>query len=154
MSFTSTATGTYDLKVKLEAAARIAHLAAADPRSITYSWGEPDSWSDDIVMFMRTTSVQEPATYGTPRTRNETLTCDIHFMVFRTAQRDAEDRAYELLALLERYVRVTDTHLDSSVLWCFMTEHEAEGFALNDSPSGRRGIEIRATFTAYVRISG
>jgi hypothetical protein len=149
---TSTATATYQLKVQLESAAR---LVLADYTGVTYSWGEPDSWSDDILMFMRTTSLQEPATMGgTQRTRTETLTCDVHFMVFRHGQREAEERAYLMLGLLERYCRVTDTHLGGLAQWCFLTEHEAEGFALDDSPMGRRGVEIRATFTAQVRITG
>lgn len=148
----------------LEQAARLAFASADDASQITYSWGEPAVWSDDNLLLMRSSSDQEPATLGTNRSRNEILECDVHFIVSRggdpqTAQKAASARAYDLVGRLERYVRVTDTHLTAAgftdgLWWCFMTAHEAQPFLFADNPTGKRAIEVRATFTAQVRITG
>lgn len=145
-----TSTVTYDFKTALLAAAQ----AAINDPVVTYSWGEPDVWTDDVVLLGRSASRQSPATLGTNRSREETLSCELHVLVSRFSQVEAETRAYAMLGLIERSCRMVDSTLGGIVRQCFMESHEAEGYQLDDDRTGRHGVEIIATFVAHVRVSG
>lgn len=113
--------------------------------------------ADDIVGFGRVTTTQEPATIGTRRSREETLTLTVVISVYRLGGADmeqvCEERAYKLLGDLADYVRQTDTTLDGTVRNCFLAETESEGATDPDQVAKGRLIEISANFTAQHRIA-
>lgn len=134
-------------------------LVAAQEVLVTF--GHPGAsmgnWRD-LVSFADVVSEQMPGPMGTNRSRNETLRQTVWVSVFRPGEADQErvasDRAYELLGLLERYVRVTDTTLGGVALWCFLTSHTSTGQTDPAELASGRLIEIEAVFTAQVRITG
>lgn len=138
-------------KAGLEVAAR-AGIATADPGAVvTYDWGIPDVWTDDCVLFQRSTSrqVERRRLDG----RDSVLTCDVLVLARRTDQRAADLRAADLLAFIEHHVAHVDPTLGGAVLWCSVTSHQSTGITPGpDMPDGR-GTEITATFTAQARIS-
>lgn len=111
---------------------------------------------DDIVAIMGVTAEQEPATYGTSRGREETLTVTVMFSIYRAGGADMEkvaaDRAYELLGELEEYVRVTDTTVGGAVRECFLTSHRSDGSTDPQVIASGRLYEIEAVFTAKARV--
>lgn len=121
--------------------------------------GDPvfDTHSDCVVIGP-VSSTSEVAAMGPTRPRQETLTCEVTVYSFRAggnAQESVvEARAYELLGLLENYVRVTGTTLGVAGLqWCFLTDHR--GDAATDKAvlaKGRMHVVV-GTFTAAARIT-
>lgn len=125
---------------------------------IQVSFGHPgQSQADDIVAFGALTSDQEFATYGSNRGREETLLLDVVVSCYRaggpTQEKVASDRAYELLGVLEQYVRVTDTTLGGVVRHCFLLGHNSEGSTDPEILSAGRLIEITAQFVAKARVT-
>lgn len=132
-----------------------------DDGEVLVTFGHPgqdfQNW-DDVVSFADTDVSQDVATMGTNRSREETLTQTVWVSCFRAGGVDQEvvasDRAYELLGLLEHHVRVTDTTLGGVVRECFLTAHRAEGATSPALLARGRTIEVEATFTAKVRVTG
>lgn len=127
-----------------------------DP-NIQISYGHPGmNMLNDIVGFGRVSSEQEVAAYGPTRPREETLTLDVTFSIYRPGgpemEKVATDRAYELLRQLARYVRITDTTVGGTVRDCFLTAHESDGSTDPETLSQGRLIEVMATFTAHARV--
>lgn len=147
-----------DVAAQFKDAMVTAATTAINDADVMVCYGHPGTVQpDDIVSFGRVTSTQSPHTMSTNRTRWNTLTIDVTISVYRTGGADQEqvagDRAYELLNLIEEYVRVTDTTLGGLVLYCFCTSHESDGYTDPQVIAKGRLIEITATFTAESRIT-
>lgn len=135
-----------------------ATTAINDP-AVQVCYGHPGTvgLADDIVSVGRITSAQETGPMSvTNRSRTNILTAELVFSCFRHGGPDQEkvagDRAYALLSAVEEYVRVTDTTLGGTVMWCFCTSHDSQGSTDPALLAQGRCIEITATFTAYTRI--
>jgi len=114
----------------------------------------------DWVSLMDIRSEQSPGPLGTSRPRDEILTLTVWIGAFRPGGVDQEqvasDAAYALLEALDHYTRQTDTTVGGTVWWCNLTGFQSAGAtaeSLLDGGTGRL-IEIEATFTARVRITG
>ncbi len=151
----TTTTCAQAFKDGLETAARAAITAAAPQLRVTYEWGEPDTWADDSVLFMRVSSELVPGAMGAQRSRTEEISCEVHIMCTRSTQREADTAAYFLLGAVEHHIRMTDPYLGGIApdLGCWLTGHEADGYTPADDYSAGRGCEFIATFTARVRIA-
>jgi hypothetical protein len=154
---TSSVTAAQDFKVALTDA--MTALVAGQDVLVSFGHPGPDlaNW-DDVVGFAETTSEQTVATMGTTRAREETLHQTVYASAFRPGgpdqERVASARAYELLGLLEHHVRAVDTTLGGVVRQCFLTAHTCTGETDPTVLATGRLIEINATFTAQVRVTG
>lgn len=134
-------------------------LMAADPetKAVYVCFGQPATINpDEIVSFGAIGVGQEKATMGTNRSREETITLDVQLSVVKGGAEEAEieasRRCYELLRLLEYYVRVTDTTVGGTVRECFLTSHDSPGATPEEVMHKGRMIDVLATFTAKARI--
>jgi len=113
--------------------------------------------TDVQVAFGRVTSEQETANFGTNRSREETLTIDVVFSMFRGGgpeqEKVASDRGYALLSHRETYPPVTDTTIRGTVRDCFLASHESDGSTDPQILAAGRLIEITATFQAKARVT-
>lgn len=111
---------------------------------------------DEIISFGFVGAGQEKATMGTNRSREETLTLDVQISVVMGGAEEAEigasRRCYELLRMLEYFVRVTDTTVGGTVRECFLTSHDSPGATPEEVIDKGRMIDVLATFTAKARI--
>jgi hypothetical protein len=141
-------------KAGLESAATTAITAALPAVRVTYDYGEPDTWSDDTVLFMRTRSEIVPGAMGSQRNRTETVSCEVHFITRRTTQREADLAAFTMLGAVEHHIRMTDLTLGGIApdLGCWLVDHEADGATADDDFMTGRVCEVIATFQARVRI--
>lgn len=145
-----------------------ARTAITDP-AVLVCYGHPGTdIPDDVLSVGRVTVEQEPGPISaTNRARDITLTAYVTASVYRgggpEAEQAAGDRAYELVTLLEEYVRVTDTTLHAAagladgepglVWWCFCTGHDSDGATDPALLAKGRVIEVLASFTARARIT-
>lgn len=130
-----------------------------DPTKTAVVSGNP---SQDVLAELVSLGVveigQQPATFGSNRGREETLTCEVTISVFTGGGDDqqptADARAGTLLTLLEQQVHYTDTSLGGVVRECFLTAARLDSGpgAMGDNSRGRLTVVI-ATFTAKARIS-
>lgn len=134
-------------------------LMAGDPATehVYVCFGQPASIDpDEIISFGSIGAGQETATMGTNRAREETLTLDVQISVVRGGAEEAEieasRRCYELLRMLERQVRMTDTTVGGTVRECFLTSHDSPGATPEEVMHKGRMIDVLATFTAKARI--
>ncbi|MBW4033029.1 MAG: hypothetical protein HIU88_10235 [Acidobacteria bacterium] len=133
--------------------------AVYDPTTTYVCSGDP---SQDILaelVSLGTVEIgQVPATLGSNRGREETLTADVHFRVFTGGGDDqqptADARVGVLLTMLEQQVHYTDTSLGGAVRECFLTSARLDSGVddLGNNTRGRVAV-INATFTARARIS-
>lgn len=125
-----------------------------DPVQVNFGIPGPNQ-QDDIVAFLDVSTGQEPATYGTQRSREETLTMTVTASCYRAGEgaqeKVASDRAVALIAELEQYARVTDTTIGGTVRECFLTNLQIIGTPV-EVVAGGRLVEAQATFTAKARI--
>jgi len=116
-----------------------------------------ENWNDAISLA-DVKSVQSPGPISTNRSRNEDLTLTVWISSWRLggpeAEQTASDAAYALLEAIEHQVRFTDTNVSNTVMWCFLTAHDSAGVTPDELLDRGRTIEIEATFTARVRITG
>lgn len=154
---TNTATAAQDFKLAFVSVAR-ALWTETEPE-VLVTFGHPGmNAPNDIVAFLDLTSSQEPGPMGPRRARDETLTINVQFSIFRGGRGDEVEtmcsaRAYKLLDDLETYVRVTDTTLGGVVRHCFLTSHTSEGATEPQIISKGRLIDVTAVFTALTRIT-
>lgn len=152
---TTVADMSHRFKVALVQAARD---SIADP-TVKVCFGHPgQDQPDDIVAVMRVSTSQEPGPISSVnRARDITLTADVMISVARGGGQEMEQvcaaRAHELLTALEEHVRVVDTNLDGTVLWCFCSGTESDGSTDPQVLADGRLIEVTATFTARGRIT-
>lgn len=134
----------------------VAQTLFGDNVWVTYGLPAFDSF-DDIVSFAETSSESSPATLGTRRQREEQLTQNVIFYCYRAGGQEQElvvmQRAYELLALLETQVRVTDTTVGGTVRECFLTAHASDAATDTSILANGRLHVLTATFTAKNRIT-
>lgn len=151
----STATVVLPVKNAMETAIRTA-IAAADPNGrVLVDWGYPTQKAPpDMILIMRATSPQTYATMGTNRSREETITLEVHFLSWRSDQRQADTAAWQWAAIVEDYCRMTDPYLGGTVRECLVTNYDSDGYTKPGDNAAGRGCEIIATFTARNRISG
>lgn len=121
--------------------------------------GTPTTYSPpDLLAFGRFASSQDPATLGSQRAREETLTCDLTISCLSAGAEDSEsasqERALALLGALERHVRITDTTLGGVVRQCFLTSIESEGATPPEYTAQGRAVDVTATFTSRNRVRG
>lgn len=155
---TSSATAAQAFKAALVTAI----TTAVNDSSVLVVFGQPSagqiSLFNDIVSVARVEAEQNPATYGTNRSREEILTATVVISCWRPGGPEVEsvasDAAYALLEAAERYVRVTDTTVGGTVRHCFLVAHSSEGDTDPARLARGRTIEIEATFRAAVRITG
>lgn len=138
----------------------IVKLMAGDPNTekVQVRFGAPTGMHEnDIVAFMGLDTDQSPATLSTNRSREDVIELDVYISCFKRggieAERPASDRAYELLRLIERYVRMTDTTVGGSVRQCFLTRTTSNGFTPKELAAHGRNIQIVATFEAKARVT-
>ena len=134
-------------------------LWATTHPSMLVSYGPPGAnVPDDVFMVLRIESNLEPAAIRPQRQREEILTLETQFWIFRPgvegAERDANDFLYARLGELEQYLRFTDTTMGGLVRECKLARHrsdtiEAERAAVEGG--GRLAVAI-AEFEAKVRI--
>lgn len=96
---------------------------------------------------------------STNRSREETLTLTVWVSAFMPGDADdleeaVSDRAFELLGMIEHYVRQTDTTLGGVVRDCALTEYDVTGFLDSLRRVPGRTVDIEATLTAHARVSG
>ena len=110
----------------------------------------------DNVCVGVVTSNQEAVTFGTQRSREETLTCQVDFYSFRPGGEEMEEvveaRAWEMVNELAQYVRVSDTTLGGVVRQCFLTDVASDAATDPDVLAKGRMHVISATFTAENRV--
>lgn len=113
--------------------------------------------ANDVILFLGVGTEQEAANLSTNRSREETLTLSVYIRSFRAGEADDDkvpsDRVYELLGMLENYVRTTDTTLGGTVRECFLKDSESEGLTDRQSLAQGRQIDCVARFTAKARIT-
>jgi hypothetical protein len=126
---------------------------------VLVSFGHPgQSQPDDIVGFLDVRTEQDPATFGTNRSREEVLEIDVLVSCYRGGGPDMEkvvsDRAYELLGQLESAVHYgAGTTVGATVRECFLLRTSSTGRTEPTELAAGRTIEITATFQAKARIS-
>lgn len=140
-------------------ALQAACVAAFNDPKVWVGVGTPgNAFPNDVVSFQQITSVQDFATMGTNRSRNENATIKIVFSIYRKGSHveDAEvqTRAYALLALLETYCRRTDPTLGGKCNWCFLTSTDGDPETDPMVVAEGRLYELTAIFSAFVRITG
>lgn len=112
----------------------------------------------DLLVFGRVSMSQSPATMGTNRSREETLTVELTISCFMGGDEDQElpsqERAFELLGKIEYYVRMTDTTLGGVVRQCFLTSVDTDGETPPEYSAKGRAVDVTATFTAQNRVTG
>lgn len=113
---------------------------------------------NQAIAFLDIESRQEAGPLSaTNRSRNEDLDLTVVISVASAGDVDdkpVHDTAFGLLRALEQYVRKTNTTLDGTCLWCFLASYRTYGYTPTDQLAQGRLLEIEATFTARVRITG
>lgn len=132
-------------------------VTAINDPAVLVTYGHPGlEVVDDMVGVGKVHATQAPATMSTRRPRQEVITAEVTISCFRGGGVEQEAiagaRAYQLLGLIEQSVRVTDTQVGGTVLWCFLTDHFSDGATDPVYIAEGRTIEIVATFTAEARI--
>jgi hypothetical protein len=155
---TDTATVVLALTQAMEAAITAA-IASTDTNSnVLVDWGYPmNAWPNDMILIMGARTKQAVATMGTNRSRRESIDLDVHFLCWRTTQREAVAAAYGWLRLVDRQARMIDPTLGGVCqnTGCVVTATDSDGYTNPANTALGRGCEIRVTFTASdVRISG
>lgn len=134
-------------------------LAAEDAtKDVQVIFGAPISVHDnDFIAFLDLDTDQDPASFGSNRSRDEVLELDLLFSCFRPGGQDAEleahNRIYELVGLVERWARMTNTTISSSVRECFLVRTRSNGFTPKEMARKGRNLQLVATFQAKARIS-
>lgn len=155
MTVNDTATAAHAIKLALYRAAQ--NLFDLDV--VNVSFGHPGERRDllDIVAFTELRTEQAPGPNGTNRARDEDVYVTVMISCFRAGE--AEDdlvpsgAAYEILRTLETHVRVTDTTLDGTCMWCFCSSSNSGGVTDKTLLARGRLIQIEAEFRARVRIT-
>lgn len=121
--------------------------------------GEDGLRRDDVVGVAGLEVEQTTGPLGTPRTRDEHMVLTVWVSVFRAGdvpdlERQASDRAFDLLSSIEHHVRQTDTTLGGTVLWCWLTSYTTTGFVDTARQVAGRTVDVEAKFTARARVTG
>ena len=151
------ATVALEFKKALVAATSAMMAAQEGTQDVLVCFGLPGTFTpEDIIAFGQLVSAQEPATMSTNRSREEVITLEVAISCFRGGGEESElpaaERCYELLRMIERHTRMTDTTVGGTVRECSLTSHTSDGATPGDVASAGRVIEVTATFTARARV--
>lgn len=124
-----------------------------DPVQVAYT--APLTYlADEIVGLGDITASLDPATMGTPRSREEVATLDLIISVYAGGddQQAVTERAYAMLATLEADLR-SDYSVGNLVRWATVSGHDlAEAPSVTDGVVVGRVAEIAATITYQQRV--
>jgi len=114
---------------------------------------------DDIVGVADLQVTQTTGPMGTSRARDEDLVLTVWVSAFKPGdvpdlERQASDRAFDLLGRIEHMVRQSDTTVGGTVMWCALTSYDATGFIDQVRQVAGRTVDIEAKFTARARVTG
>lgn len=150
------------LKAAMYSAAQTAfaaELSAPEPTlGVLYGLPSSENGPSDVVGIVAVRTTQEPATFGTNRSREEELEVDVYVGVYRGGrgselEQAAQERAVDLLGVLEQYIRKDAPTLGGVVRECFLTKVELDGRTPAEVEYLGVLAELEATFTAKVRIT-
>jgi len=132
------------------------NLYASTP-DVQVAYGHPGTnLANDIVSIGTVSGSQEVATMSPNRSREEYLSIEVVFSVYRGGGVEQEqivtERAYALLGQLETYTRLTDTTLGGVVRWVTLQNHTCSGETEPDLIAQGRVVELTATFEARARL--
>lgn len=140
---------------------RIQDLLADTPgaQDVLVCPGTPGTFQPDEIVAVTALEVQQDfATMGPNRTREETLTVTVVFSCLfggdSTQELPSQERAFDLLGIIERDVRMTDTTLGGVVRQCMLTGVQTDGQTPEEYLQAGRGVDVTATFTARNRVRG
>ncbi|PRB69516.1 hypothetical protein [Arthrobacter sp. MYb213] len=140
---------------------KIRDLYADDPatQDVLVCPGTPGSFTPDEIVAVTSLEIQQDfATMGPNRSREETLTVDVVFSCLfggdDTQELPSQERAFELLSIIERHVRMEDTTLNGTVRHCLLTSVQTDGQTPAEYLHAGRGVDMTATFTARNRVRG
>lgn len=133
-------------------------VAAVNDPAVQIVTGQPwPQYGNDIISVGKVKSHQEPKSLGTGRTFEETLTVEVLISSYRNGGQEVENvahaRAFELLGMIEHKMRMEDTAVGGTVLWCWLTDTDTDSEPFPTETAEGRVTEILATFTAMVRIT-
>lgn len=142
-----------------EAFIAAAQTAINDP-TVWINFGLPgEPYPDESVSVGKISSQQSFGPMGN-RSRDEILQLECSIEILKVGGHPVEQlvraRAYQLLGLIERYCRVTDTNLGGSagaVRECWLISHTLETAAMTDESESRLA-SVLAVFQAKARITG
>lgn len=145
------------LKAALYAAAQTVYAAETEV-GVLYGLPSSENSPQEVVGIVAVRSTQEPATYGSSRSREEELEIDVYIGVYRGGrgselEQEAQERCIDLLGMLEQHVREDDPKLGGTVRQCFLTKFELDGRTPAEVEHLGVLAELEATFTALVRIT-
>lgn len=130
-----------------------------DPADVSVMFGISVENRDrnQAIAFLDIKSRQEPGPLSASnRSRNEDLDLTVVISVASAGDIDdkpVHDTAFGLLRQLEYYVRKTNTTLDGTCMWCFLTGYQTYDYTPANKLAQGRLLEIEATFTAKIRIT-
>ncbi|ASN39000.1 hypothetical protein CGQ24_08215 [Arthrobacter sp. 7749] len=154
----STFTAALAVKRALYEVTRDLMLASPETEHVMVCPGAPGTFSpEDIIAFQRISVSQAPATLSSRRSREETITVEATISCFiggdESGELPSQERAFDLLGMIERQVRVVDTTLGGVVRQCFLTSVETEGATPPEYQAQGRAVDVTAIFTAQNRVS-
>lgn len=145
------------LKAAMYTAAQTVY--ASEPTvGVLYGLPSSENGPTDVVGIVAVRTTQEAATFGTNRSREEEIEIDVYVGVYRGGrgselEQAAQERAVDLLGMLEQHIREDDPTLGGVVRECFLTKVELDGRTPTEVEHLGVLAELEATFTAKVRIT-
>jgi hypothetical protein len=141
----------------------LAASAVFDSNATYVCMGLPSNVSNEIVSIGAVRTVQDPATLSTNRAREEVLTCEVTITVFQGGMDDSQltvdERAFELLSMLEKNVHYVVDGIDGTTLGgivreCFLTAIDQDSYRVGGSDQTAAGREclLIATFQGKGRV--
>jgi hypothetical protein len=114
--------------------------------------------NQDWFFATETESVIDPADIGPRRTQTETITLHASVGSWRPGSDEATElaafhRAFDLLKLVQNWIRKNDITLGGTVLWCLPGSSQSAGETSSNESGDGRITEIAATFVCKHRIA-
>lgn len=115
------------------------------------------SHPSEYVQILGTTTDHDAATMGSNRTREETVTLETQWFVFRygevDADQEAEDYLFARLGELEQHIRVTDITLGGVVRQCLLSAISTDSARIEEAGTSQGRVSAAiATWEAPIRI--
>ncbi|UUE19327.1 hypothetical protein [Microbacterium sp. J1-1] len=153
MSGISSASGILAARKALLTAAKTALTAETDIDFYS-GWQWPVT-QPNWVATTDTNSDMDPRNIGPRRSQDETITFGMSIGAWVPGHTEADieaafDRAFEILATIQTYIRMTDITLADTVLWCVPGTTDSDG-AVDEQGDGYQ-VEIATTFVCMHRV--
>lgn len=147
-------TGGHDIKVALVEAARVALEGQDVDVAFGFRW---PTRHNDWFAVTDTTAEIDPKTITPRRALEERLTIDVSVGSWQAgfdedAEIRASARAFEILALVQRHIRLHDVTLGGTAQWCLPGGYQTAGETAESDLGSGRLIEIAAQFVCEHRI--